>query len=264
MFKKAFVTLLWCAVVAAPLRADLKFTTHTEMKPVPGAAPAAPANPLIAMIGAQLTQQLLPGGPADVVFIVGPNGVRTEFVKGGSGGASEGTIILTTNGGEVIQLNSKDKTYWKSTMTGMAAMVQSLGMQPEVTMTPSSETATIAGVRAKRSDFAINIPLPIPPEMLASLPPGIPKAVVMNGEIWSATTPFEKYLPLLAKSAPLLGGLGMGKLMESGVMLRQVMRSELFSGQQLEMNVTQIGEESVAASLFAIPADYKEVPSPIK
>ena len=74
--------------------------------------------------------------------------MRAEFVKGGMSGQPEGTILLTMNTGEVIQLNPKNKTYWKSTMTDMAAMMQSLGMQPEVTVTPARETATVAGVQA--------------------------------------------------------------------------------------------------------------------
>ena len=96
------------------------------------------------------------------------------------------------------------------------------------------------------------------------MPPGVPTAIVMSGEMWSATTPFEKYLPTWAKAAPLLGGMGLGKLMANGITMRQVVRSDLFGGQQLEMAVTQIGEETMPAGLFAIPADFKEVPSPIK
>jgi hypothetical protein len=46
--------------------------------------------------------------------------------------------------------------------------------------------------------------------------------------------------------------------------MRQVTRSELFAGRQLEMIVTRIGEETVPAGDFSVPADYKEVPSPIK
>ena len=264
MIRKALVTVFWCAVVAAPLRADLKYTTHTEMKPVAEAAPPAPANPLVGMIGSQLIQQLLPGGPADTVYIIGANGMRAEFVKGGMSGSPEGTVILMSSGGEVTQLNSKDKTYWKGTTTEMAALLQSLGLRPEVTVTARDERATIAGVRAARSDFEINIPLPIPEPMRAQLPPGIPTAVSLAGEVWSATSPYEKYLALLSKAAPLLGGLGMDKLSASGITMRQVTRSDLFGGQQLEMVVTQIGEESAAASLFAVPPDYREIPSPIK
>ena len=207
------------------------------------------------MIGAQVTQQLLPGGPADVIYVIGADGMRAVCVKGGMSGQPEGTILLTMNTGDVIQLNPKNKTYWKSSMTDMAATMQSLGMQPEVTVTPARETATVAGVQARRSDYQVSIPLPIPPEMRAQMPPGVPTAIVMSGEMWSATTPFEKYLPTWAKAAPLLA---------NGITMRQVVRSDLFGGQQLEMAVTQIGEETMPAGLFAIPSDFKEVPSPIK
>jgi hypothetical protein len=264
MIKKVLVTLFWCALVAAPLHADLKYTTHTEMKPVTGPAPATPANPLLGMIGTQMVQQMLPGGPADTVYIIGANGMRMEFVKGGISGSPEGTVMLLMTNGDIVQLNSRNKTYWKSTAAQMGALLQSMGMQPQVTVKPGTDTVTIAGIRAKRSDFEINIALPIPEEMRAQLPPGMPTAISMSGEMWAATTPYEKYLPVLSKAAPLVGGMGMSKLIESGITMRQVTRSDLFAGQQLEMVVTSIGEEAVPASQFAVPADYTEVPSPIK
>ena len=53
--------------------------------------------------------------------------------------------------------------------------------------------------------------------------------------------------------------MGLEKLVQGGIVLRQVMR---FSGVQLESVVTAISEEDAPATLFTIPADYKEVPAP--
>lgn len=263
MMRKAFVALVLVASVAAPLRADLKYTTHTEMKPSTS-ADAQPANPMLGMLAGQMVQQLLPDGAADTVYIVSDKGMRTEYLKGGMSTNAEGTITLTMTNGDLIQLNPKDKTYWKSTAQQMTAMMQQAGMQPEVTMKTTGETATVASVHTKRSTFQISIPLPIPEQMRSQLPPGFPTALTMSGEAWLATAPFEKYVAVISKMAQFNSGMGLNKLMESGLVMRQVLRSEILGGQQLEMVVTKIGEEASPAGAFDIPSDYKEVPSPIK
>jgi len=263
MMRKSFAALVLVLTVAAPLRADLKYTTHTELKPATAAEAEAP-NPMLGMLGGQMAQQLLPNGPADTVYIINEKGVRTEYVKGGMSMNPEGSISLTMTNGDLIQLNPKDKTYWKSTAQQLNAMMQATGMQPEVTVKPTEETATIAGVRTKRSTFAINIPLPIPEQMRSQLPAGFPTALTMSGEAWLATAPFEKYVAVSSKMAQFASGMGLNKLMENGIVMRQVLRSQVFGGQQLEVVVTKIGEETSPAGLFEIPADYKEVPSPIK
>ena len=121
-----------------------------------------------------------------------------------------------------------------------------------------------AGIQTKRSTFEIKIPLPIPDQMRGQLPPDFPTALTMSGEAWLATTPFEKYVPVSSKMAQFSSGMGLNKLMEGGIVMRQILRSEILGGQQLEIVVTKIGEAASPAGAFDIPADYKEVPSPIK
>jgi len=265
MIRRLSVALALVAAIAAPLRADLKYTTHSELKPATVTDPQ-PVNPVLAMLGGPITQQLLPSGSADTVYIVTEKGMRTEYVKGGMNNQPEGTILLAMVNGDLIGLNTKDKTYWKSTIQAVANVLQSAGIQPDVKVTPSSEATTIAGVPATRSNFDVNIPLPIPEQMRAQLPPGMPTAISLSGEIWYAasTSAFAKYVGVASRLGQALAGMGLGKLFGGGIVMRQVMRSQVFNGKQLETEVTKIGEEAAPADAFDIPADYKEVPSPIK
>jgi len=265
MTRRLSIALALVATLAAPLRADLKYTAHSELKPAT-VTDSQPANPMLTMLGGQITQQMLPNGSADTVYIVTEKGMRTEYIKGGMNQQAEGTVLLAMTNGDLIQLNTKDKTYWRSTTQALTNVVQSAGIQLDVKVTPTSEATTIAGVRATRSNFEINIPLPIPEQMRAQLPPGVPTGFSLSGEVWyAASTPaFERYTVVASRMGQALAGMGLGKLLQGGIVMRQVMRSQVFNGQQLETEVTKIGEEAAPADAFDIPADYKEVPSPIK
>lgn len=259
-FFAALVVLL--VVVAAPLRADLKYTTHTEIKA--STVPAGPAqSPLITMLAAQFAKQMLPNGSADTVYIISERGVRTEYVKGGMNMETEGTVTLLFPNGDFVHLNPAEKTYWKTTAAAMKTMLESTGMVPQLTPKPTNETATIAGVQAKRTDVDIKVPLPIPQELRPQLPPDLPSELTLSAENWMATAPFEKYLPLVAKIADVMGpGAGLARTAAPGILVRQVLRGMIFGAQQMESVVTQIGEQAPVAGAFDIPADYKEVPSP--
>jgi hypothetical protein len=63
-----------------------------------------------------------------------------------------------------------------------------------------------------------------------------------------------------SKVGDFMAAMGLDKLMPPGIVLRQVLR---LSTVQMESVVTSIGEEEVSPTLFTIPADYKEVPSPL-
>jgi hypothetical protein len=264
MTRKLAVALILCVSIAVPLRADLKCSMHSEMKASNAPAPDAAANPLLAMLAGQLAKQLLPEGAADTDYLVTDKGVRTEYVKGGLNMEQEGAVTLLLLNGDFIHLNTKDKTYWKTTAAAMKAMLEASGIQPQVTSKPSTETATIAGVSSKRVDVEIKIPLPIPEELRAQMPPGFPTEIVMTSETWMATTPYEKYVPVTAKVQEFMGSaLGIGRATEPGILMRQILRGSVLGGQQLETIVTKISEEAAPGNAFDIPADYKEVPSPL-
>jgi hypothetical protein len=264
MTRRLLIGLALLLAAAQPLRADLKYSTHSELKPATVADPEPP-NPILAMLGPQIMQQMLPSGSADTVYIVTDKGMRTEFVKGGMNQLTEGSVLLVMANGDVVQLNTKDKTYWKATLQAFSDMVQRVGIQPEVTLNPTSESATIQGIRSARSNFQISIPLPIPDQMRSQMPPGFPAAFTMTGEIWYATSPFERYVAMNSRLGLAMGGgVGLAKLLQGGIVMRQVLRSSLFGGRQLESEVTKIGEEPAPADAFDIPADYKEVASPVR
>src|SRR5262245_986859 len=114
MTRKFIVALVvLTVVVAAPLRADLKYTTHTEIKASTAPAGAPAANPLVTMLAAQFTKQMLPNGAADTVYLISEKGVRTEYVKGGMNMETEGTVTLLFANGDFVHLNPQEKTYWK-------------------------------------------------------------------------------------------------------------------------------------------------------
>jgi hypothetical protein len=144
----------------------------------------------------------------------------------------------------------------------MGASMATAGVQPVVSRTSSLEIAIIAGITARRSD--ITVTLPMPPAPIAIKTTLAPSAVTLTAETWLATAPFEKYVPLLTKlnELNLIGGFG--NLAAPGLIMRQVLRGPMFGSQQLEMVVTKISEEPAPAGAFEIPADYTQVPAPIK
>src|SRR5215467_14290690 len=102
MTRRLLIVLAILSAVAQPLRADLKYSTHSELKPATAADPE-PANPMLGMLGAQITQQMLPNGSADTLYIVTEKGLRVEFVKGGMNQQPEGSVILAMANGDLIQ-----------------------------------------------------------------------------------------------------------------------------------------------------------------
>jgi hypothetical protein len=266
MTRKLIAAVLVVLGTVAPLRADLKYTTRTEFTPAPPApADAPPPNAVLAMIGSQVTRQLLPGGPIETTIYVSDKATRTEYVKGGTGQYHEGTTTLLMADGTFVVMSPTDRTYWKAPPQSAGATAQLAGIQPQVASVATGESKAIAGVNAKRTTFDISIDLPIPEPIKSQLPPGFPSSITMSGDVWLATSPFEKYLPILSKNAEAMGAqLGLGKVLAGGIPMEAVIRSAAFGDQQLEVHVTSIADETVASSLFDIPADYKEVPGPIR
>jgi hypothetical protein len=85
----------------------------------------------------------------------------------------------------------------------------------------------------------------------------------MDGDIWVAADAYKDYAATVAKAAGVLRALGLDKLMVEGLMLRSVMRSDLFNGQIFEVTTTDIVETALDPALFEVPAGYTPVPSPL-
>jgi hypothetical protein len=254
-FASAVLALLFLPV---PLHAELKYTLHLEMKKVDG---PPPSNPMLAMMGDALGQQLLPDGPADIVYTLGEKGVRAEFQKTALGQPA-GTVTLSMPDGTLIVMNPKEQTYWKTSLDLAAAAIQAAGLKPEATAKQTGESAVVAGVSCERVLVDIKIDLPIPEAMRASLPPGFPTTLTMNGENCLVTERFKEYAALVTKTraGDFIAAMGLDKMALNGIVLRQVLR---LSNVEMEGVVTSLVEEPVPASLFTVPPEYKEVPAPL-
>jgi hypothetical protein len=158
-------------------------------------------------------------------------------------------------------MNPKDQTYWKMPLKGAATAMQAAGMTPEVTLKPTGELETVAGVQCARSTFTMKMNLPIPESAKASLGPNFPSSLDMDGDTCATTDQFQKYGAIASKTqvTGILAALGLDQLMPGGIVLRQTIR---LGGVDIRSVVTEIAEEEAPAGTFEIPAGYKEVPPP--
>jgi hypothetical protein len=257
--KKVLVALCLVASVSVPLRADLKYTLHVEVKKTE-APKGQPVNPMIAMMGDSMIKEMLPAGGADLVYSIGEKGSRVEYLQPAMGQPA-GAVSLALPDATILMLNPKAQTYWKTTSQTPAAMMKASGMAPTSTVKRTGEVETVAGLKCERVTFDWKMDLPIPEAARASLPPDFPKTLSMTGDTCMTTDQFKKYADMAAKSqlGDMLSALGLKEATQGGIALRQRMR---FGGVELQSLVTSIGEEDVPASAFEIPAGYKEVPAP--
>jgi hypothetical protein len=260
--KHLAVALCLVLAVAGDLSAELKYTVHMQIKKAEGPGGQPPANPMVTMLADGLTRQMLPGGSADVIYIVGERGMRIEFLQSAMGNPA-GTITVTQPDGTLLVLNPKEQTYWKTSVSSAAAAMQGAGVTPDVTAKRTGEFSTVAGVRCERVTFDWKMDLPIPEAARASLPPDFPTALVMSGDGCSTTDRFQKYAQLASKSRAneMMALLGFDKMMQGGILLRQNVR---LVGVELQSVVTEIAEADLPASLFELPEAYKETAPPAR
>ena len=257
--KQVFVALCVVALVSARVSAELKYTMHMEMKKLE-AAPAPAANPLVGMVGDSVMKQLVPGGAADVVYLIGEQGARVEFRQAAMGQAA-GTVNLARPDGTLIVMNPTAKTYWKTTSQATMAAMQAAGVPiPEVTAKRTGQFETVAGVKCEVILFDWKMALPIPEAARASLPPDFPSVITMTGDSCTASEQYQTYAGIAAKSvSAMLAVMGFDKIAQGGLVLRQTMS---MAGVEMRSTVTQITEEPAAPAAFEVPADFKEIPMP--
>lgn len=253
--------LALCLVCLASARvsAELKYTLRTDV--VKGeAAPAPPPNPMVAMMGDAMTRQLLPEGSATMTYFLGEKGTRVELANAAMGQPA-GTVTLVQPDGTVTMLNPAEKTYWKAGVQGPASAMKAAGLAPQVTVTPTNETETVAGVSCQKSTFAMKMDLPIPEAARASLGPDFPASLDFTGDTCATTTEFQKYSDIASKNqvTGMFAAMGLDKLASGGIVLRQTIR---LGAVELRSVVTEIAEQDVAPTAFEIPEGYKEVQPP--
>lgn len=248
--RRLLLTALLFAIPISPAAADLRYTTHIETRK--GDASTQPVDPMMGMIGAMLSSRF-PSG--DMKMTVGDAGTRVEFVNA-LGPVPAGGVMLM-RGGTTVILNPADHTYWTA---GAPKPVVPGGTPPAVTTTRTGERETLGGLTTERVTFGVSMNLPLPAGV--QLPPGFPTAFTMDGDMWVADQ-FKAYASSLnAIANTLFPGIGIGGLAQQGLVVRQVTRSPMFGGNELVFSVSDVMEAPMAADLFQIPADYKEVPAP--
>jgi hypothetical protein len=255
MIRKILATLAVAAALTAPLRAELKYTMRMEVhkSTVP---PRGEPDPIMAMLSAMVANALLPSGPVEMSVLVGPKGVRTEYLQAYTV-MPAGTVTLVRPDGSMVVMNPIEKSYWKMAKPELGMILP--GLTPQVTTKKTGTTAAVAGLPAEQVDIEVKIPLPA--GATASLPAGFPTEFVLSGEMW-VTTQFKDYAKQAASAVTGVASLGLDKIVSEGLLLRSVIRGALFGDQELESIVTKIGEEAADAALFEIPEGYKEVPPP--
>ena len=240
--------------VAAPASAELKFTTRMQLRD--SATPAAPTDDaMLALFGSRLADAMLPGGSLEMTTVIGDRGIRVEWNKA-LPGIPAGAVMLSRPDGAVVMLMPADKTFWKLSAADVRAMMQ--GDAPTVMTKKTGEFSEIQGVRCERVTFDMTVPIPVPAG--AQTPPGVPAELTMTGESCVAEQ-YHKYGLLMAK-VPGLSALGGETLSQAGLPMRQVTRGAMFGAKEIESLITAIAEAPAPASLFEVPAGFKEVPAP--
>jgi hypothetical protein len=247
------------ALVTVPLSADLKYTTHMQIEKS-ATSTGKPPNPVLGMMADGLMKQMVPGGAADVVYLVGDKGARIEFMQAAMGQAA-GTIELVTPDGTMAFLNPQQKTYWKTTVQAALDGMHASGVPtPDVTVKRTGQFETVAGTKCEVVTFDWKMNLPIPESARASLPPDFPTTLMMTGDGCTTTDQYQKYAEVVAKGAnAMMSAMGFDKVAQGGLVLRQKMD---LMGYEMRAAVTQIEEQPAPPDAFEIPADYKEVPMP--
>ena len=257
--RNIFLALCLVAACSASLRADLRYTTHMEIKKS-DAIPAQPANPMLAMMGDAVMKQMVPEGAADVVSLVGEKGARIEYLQAAMGQAA-GAVNIIMPDGTLIVLNPTEKTYWKTSVQAALENMKSAGIPtPEVTAKRTGQFDTVAGAKCEVVLFDWKMAIPIPEAARAKLPPDFPTTLTMNGDSCATTDQYQNYADLVNKSASaMMNAMGFDKIAQGGIVLRQKLQ---MMGYEMTSAVTKIGEEAAAPNAFEVPADYKEVPMP--
>ena len=239
--RKLIAVALFVAASAASLQAELRYTLRMQLKP--STVPAAAPDPNLAAIGGLVMEMIVPGGSSEITVITGERGTRIEANKGLIG-MPKGGVMLQRPDGSIVGIDHASKTYWKSGVPDMAGI--------QATSKRTGEVSTMAGEKVERVTFRIELPLG---EAMKSISP-----IVIEGDAWVAER-FKKYTVVKGVKP---GALGLFQLADLGLSLRQIMRSRMFGDKEIESVATDVREDPAPASLFEIPAGYKEVPGPGK
>jgi hypothetical protein len=253
MVKKLFVVAAVLLTVVVPLRADVRYTLHMEVRQ----ASSGGGDQLSMMMGAMLTQMFPPGG-VDQLVVSGPLGVRTEQ-KQAFAGMPAGLITIVKADGQTFMLDPAAKTYSKQPIVPAEASAAMAGMKPDIKVTKTGKFETIEGMKAERVDMAMSMPMPgMDAATLAQMPPGFPTKIDLKMEMW-VTDAIKQPAGAASMTESLMKQFGLTDvkdLNDGRTMIKGVMS---MMGIEMVFTTKGFSNEAAPASLFEIPKDYKEV-----
>lgn len=199
---------------------------------------------------------------------------RFEFVESGNPFMAKGTFLITTDGGkEVFLVNPERKTYSKFDVDGMmqfaGSAMSAMSVKfsdPKVEKLGEAPDGLVAGLPTIHYQFRTTY------TMSMSFM-GIKKStrIVKDEEIWSAPKLVEAALGVwLRKAPPKLGDDNLDNLMRAEMskiegfpLKRKIVQTSTDEKGKSEVTtilteVTSLEMGAVSASMFEIPADYKE------
>ena len=229
--KPAISILCLVLVDASPARADIRYTTHVEVRQ------QAQTKGGTGVSFSAVLQALTP--PGDTVTYVGTDAIRIERL------GPTGSVVLLRADGQVV-IDAGARTY--SRVPELGDLIKEATALPPPTFRRTGEFATILNLRAERIELKISVPLPIAP------PRGFPTVMVMTGDVWLADG-YTSYGEGVRKATGLVASLPAGL---DGLVLRQTLRSAEF-GYEIESRVTELVEGPIAPELFAVPAGYRDI-----
>lgn len=255
---RKFLAVLGCAllpVAAPPAAAEVRYSVRVTVTKT-----AEAATPLGAAIG-QMLAQLAPQGSLETIYVVGPRGVRAELGKT-MGQMPAGTVILwkPSKPGELVLLNPAARTYARTAVSDPAQAMAAAGVKMKATLAPPAKAEAIAGIPTQKAAFSVALDF----AMAASMSPearatmaAMQRDSTLTGEIWTAAGRFADIAAIARKTGvgDLVRATGLGGTVK-GFVMRQHVRA---GGHDVRYNVTKIAEETAPASLFEIPAGYREV-----
>lgn len=231
--KTAIAVSLICASTASVAHADLRFTTHVDVR----RTPVALAESLPGEFAATLQGLMSPG---ERRIFIRADSMRIEQQVGPTS-----TVVLIRPDGQFV-LYPDSQTYVRMPALGGNPAAQARTQAPIIRRT--GEFATFLGLRSERVLVTTTIALPVTP------PAGFPTSATLEGEIWLTDAYRAEAvgaMDLMGPVARVANGLG-------GMVLKQVFRSPQL-GYEIETRVTELVEGPIDAALFQIPAGYRRV-----
>jgi hypothetical protein len=227
--------VLFCAHSTTAAYADLRYTTHVDVRLTPV---ATASDPVLTQV-ATLLQGMMPSGETRTYLTT--DAARLEPVSG-----TAGPVILFRPDGQTV-LDPATRTFWRIPIRDLAGALS----PPQMTSRATGEFTTILGLKAERIEITTSVSLPVAP------PAGFPTALTLQGELW-VTDAHASYAKSLGH---IVGPLELPGHRPFGIVLRQVLRNAQF-GYEVEYSITELVEAPIAASMFQVPSDYQEVTVP--